>query len=1004
MTQLKRSHVWLWVLGGLLVGLRPNAPPPTPTQAAGSTTAFLPLIYQSGLAPISAVAPLGEIVTATFTLTNDSDITHIAYLYEGWEPTLTAEQAPASPPLRVPLPDAPGPITAELQEQLNANGQADMLIYLREQADLSTATSIADWNQRGAMVVSLLQAHAKETQAPLLQALRVKGLAPRSLWIVNALYLRGDMALTQWLAGQPAVGLVAANTHHAIESLAPTSTTLDETAWGVAHIGAERVWADWGVQGDGIVVANIDTGVMFSHTALIESYRGWSPGGLTHDYNWFDPAEEEPTTEPTDDTGHGTHTMGTIAGRVTLNTPAIGVAPGARWIAARGCASAFCSDYDLIASAQWLLAPTNLQGQNPRPDLRPHIINNSWGKLGDDPWYVGYVEAWNAAGIFSAFANGNAGATFGCASSGAPASYASALGIGATNANDLIADFSSRGPTLDGRLKPDLSAPGVNIPSAWPDGSIRLTSGTSMATPHVAGAVALLWSANPTLIGDLPATQSLITTTATPLTSTECGDAPGAVPNNVYGWGRLDVRAAVEAARVDVPWVSGPPTITLPTHSQVSVTLTFDARQVTGPGNFSARLLVNANNALQNILLRFTALPTPNIASLTGQLLDRWNGAPVYGRVNIGNGPVAYTDGAGAYTLTLPFGDYALTATATGYLSESLAVSLTTSVTQPITLTLDAPHILMSAPPLSATLPFGAQQINTIVINNAGPQPLNVTLNVPPIEWSQTEDAPAAALYDLSAFPALPLEDDMVYTDTLSLGFAIPIFGVITDEVYLSSNGWVSAYFPGTGASAARSWALCLPTYSLPQGSLAPFWADLDPSQGGAVRAGQVTSDTFVVSFENVPPWRSPPDPLGPTYTFQLALHSDGRVQFVYGNMEALPGKWSTGLAWDVSRGQSLACHQSPVALSGRSWSFYNQPAPNVWLSAAPVSLTLSANTSQGITATLAGFGYVPWRALPFEGVIRLTTNDPRQPSADIPAIALVEPPPYTVWLPILRR
>jgi hypothetical protein len=244
----------------------------------------------------------------------------------------------------------------------------------------------------------------------------------------------------------------------------------------------------------------------------------------------------------------------------------------------------------------------------------------------------------------------------------------------------------------------------------------------------------------------------------------------------------------------------------------------------------------------------------------------------------------------------------------------------------------------------------------------------------------------------------------MIYTDTLDLGFAIPIFGVLTDRVYLSSNGWVSAYYPGSGSSAARSWPLCLPTYSLPQASLAPFWADLDPSQGGAVRAGQVTSDTFVVGFENVPPWRQTPDPLGPTFTFQLALHSDGRVQFVYGSMGVLPGKWSVGMAWDVNRGQGLACNHAPLPLTGRSWSWRNQPAPTLWLNAVPPTLTLPANTSQTITVTLNGLGYVPWRALPFEGVVRLTTNDPRQPVADLPALAVVGPPPYTLWLPVARR
>ena len=97
--------------------------------------------------------------------------------------------------------------------------------------------------------------------------------------------------------------------------------------------------------------------------------------------------------------------------------------------------------------------------------------------------------------------NGNSGATNYCGSANAPGNYAESYAVGATDAGDTIATFSSRGPTVDGRIKPDVSAPGVKVPSAWPDGTVRLLSGTSMATPHVAGVAALLWSANPTLIG-----------------------------------------------------------------------------------------------------------------------------------------------------------------------------------------------------------------------------------------------------------------------------------------------------------------------------------------------------------------------------------------------------------------------------------------------------------------------------------------------------------------------
>src|SRR6185503_8669938 len=154
---------------------------------------------------------------------------------------------------------------------------------------------------------------------------------------------------------------------------------------------------------------------------------------------------------PTDSNGHGTHTMGTMvaAGDGTLDQPAVGVAPGARWVAAQGCGSTICTEGDLVGSAQWVLAPTALDGTNPRPDLRPMIVNNSWGGASGDPWYAGYTAAWRAAGIFPVFAAGNSGSASGqkCGTISSPGDYADVVSVGATDHSDSIAAFSLLGPT-----------------------------------------------------------------------------------------------------------------------------------------------------------------------------------------------------------------------------------------------------------------------------------------------------------------------------------------------------------------------------------------------------------------------------------------------------------------------------------------------------------------------------------------------------------------------------
>jgi subtilisin family serine protease len=981
----------LLIGGGLLVAL----------SVSGATA-------QQATTSLDVAAQLGTVVTATVTLPNWGQPAVTVRLYGSPVPPPAAGvQAAAPAPLRVPLPGTPGPVTADLLKQLAAapDGQADMIVYLADQADLSAAATIPDWNARGAAVVQTLTEHAARTQQPLVEALQARGNQPRSFWIVNALLVHGDRALAQWLSSQASVGLVGTNAVHALDQPVVAPASAGSVAWGLAKINAPAVWADWNDRGDGIVVANIDTGVDFTHNALLTSYRGWSPQGVTHDYNWYDATKPngQPCT-PSDPVGHGTHTMGTIVGQAAGGYAAIGVAPQARWIAARGCASNFCADDALLASAQWMLAPTDCHLANPRPDLRPHIISNSWGAPGDNQWYAGYVTAWNAAGIFSVFAGGNYGNFTGCQSTVAPGNYASAFSVGATDSGDFITDFSSRGPTSDGRVKPDISAPGLAVPSAWPGGGVATLSGTSMATPHVAGAAALIWSANPLLIGNIAATRQVLTSTVVPRTSAECGDAPGATPNNVYGWGRLDAHAAVMQARTEVPWLSLPATAALPANAVGSFTVSLDARQVNGPGSYQAYILVVRNAAIVPIPVSFLVGQAAPTAQLTGQLVDQWTSAGVYGRVELDNQSAARTDANGYYTLTLPLGFTPLTATATGYLPAPFSLNLVTDTQRVVVLMPDQPHLQLSAPLISATLPFGGSQSYALSLNNAGPEPLSATVSVPPFEWSVTETTPSPGpppFYDMSAFPRFVLADDQVYTDPLPLGFNVPIYGQLVSQIYLSSNGWVSAAKP----SSSVQYADCLPNGNLPAGALAPFWTDLNPAITGTIHAGAVSTDTFVVSFENVPHWSQNPQPTDPTYSFQLALHADGKVEFIYGPMGALPGVWSVGVSHDAARGQNIACYRTTSALAGRRWTAANQTSPPVWLTAAPGSLNIAPGATETVTASLFGFGYVPWRADPFSSVVRLTTNDPLQPVVDVPAEDWVTgPAPYNQWLPFIAR
>src|SRR4029453_4438737 len=286
---------------------------------------------------------------------------------------------------------------------------------------------------------------------------------------------------------------------------------------------------DEGILGQGVVVGSVDTGVDFTHPALVNQYRGNNGDGtFTHDYNWWDPTGSC-GDEPCDNAQHGTHTMGTMVGGDGPGpfTPDTGVAPGAEWIAAKGCEDFGCTETALLSSGQFILAPTDLNGENPDPSKRPDIVNNSWGGGPGDTFYLETVQAWRAAGIIPVFSSGNPGPF--CGEGGSPGDFLEAFSGGATDKDDNIADFSGRGPSVYGKINPDVSAPGVDVISSVPGGGYEAFSGTSMAAPHTTGTIALILSGKPALLGDpnnyAPVTDAVRVTAVDRLDDSCGGDA-----------------------------------------------------------------------------------------------------------------------------------------------------------------------------------------------------------------------------------------------------------------------------------------------------------------------------------------------------------------------------------------------------------------------------------------------------------------------------------------------
>ena len=441
-------------------------------------------------------------------------------------------------------------IEAKVLTDMRRERKVTFFVVLSEQADLRQAAAIKDWKDRGETVVNSLRETADRTQTPLLNFLARFNAEVTPFWIVNTIRVTtSDEQLIHRLAALPNVALIKADKIWQLPEPAQGAEepTIQSVEWGVSRVHAPDVWSQYNATGQGIVVASIDSGAQYNHPALVMQYRGRNPdGSFDHNYNWYDPARVcgNPSLAPCDNNGHGTHTMGTAVGG-DGGSNQIGVAPGARWITAKGCENNTCTSSSLLSSGQWMLAPTDLNGQNPRPDLRPNIVNNSWGgDSGSDPFYRATVQAWVNAGIFPTFAIGNSGSS--CSTAAAPGTYPESFGAGATDIFDNIAGFSARGPAngFGGIVKPDVSAPGVSVRSSVPTNNYASFSGTSMATPHVSGVVALLWSANPALVGNIAATVDLLQRNADFRSDTQCGSA--GPPNNVYGWGIINALTAVQ--------------------------------------------------------------------------------------------------------------------------------------------------------------------------------------------------------------------------------------------------------------------------------------------------------------------------------------------------------------------------------------------------------------------------------------------------------------------------
>ncbi len=403
------------------------------------------------------------------------------------------------------------------------------LVFLREKANLLSVKG------NRTEVKRLLMQTAQRTQRPILARLQQwqqegKVHQYRSLWIVNAISVKADSEVIEALKRDPSVLRVEkVRPVRLIQPIRRQRGIRPQQAftWGLEKIRVPEVWNTFGVRGANVTVGVIDTGIDPTHPDLA--------GKLRPVNGWFDPYD--PGSLPSDWHGHGTHVSGTIAGGNASGIH-IGVAPGVTLIVARLFdEDEGATEEGMFACMQWMLDPDG----DPSTDDGADVVNNSWGYIGShspdmDPSLRDALNAWIAANIFPAFSIGNDGPA--PQTTNSPGDYPMAFGVGATDINDNIADFSSRGPVfwtgIGEIIKPDVSAPGDFVLSSVPGGGYEYWSGTSMACPHVVGTVALIQSFARAQGTELTVEniKNLLKNSAVDL------GAPG--PDNDYGWGRID--------------------------------------------------------------------------------------------------------------------------------------------------------------------------------------------------------------------------------------------------------------------------------------------------------------------------------------------------------------------------------------------------------------------------------------------------------------------------------
>lgn len=449
---------------------------------------------------------------------------------------------------------------ARKMQSINPLEYTRVLILLNDRVDIEALDADlyrmnAPLTYRAQTVINTLRSKAEATQGPLLEYLeneRKQGKVKQYInyWVTNLIFAEMTSDVIYDLAKRNDIEFLDLDAlieldKPVYEGPSTESSGTESVETGLKVIKADVLWG-LGFTGAGRTVMHIDTGVDVLHPAL--GPKWWGNNGRQWYHAWFDPISPS-STAPFDCGTHGTHTMGTMCGSNAGTGDTVGVAPDARWMAAgvTDCPGASYPSMN-IAAFQWAMDPdTNAATMN-----MPDVISCSWqdptvsGTAQCTSIYVSTLNAVEAAGIAVCFSAGNSGS--GASTITPPKNIntdsVNVFAVGAVDGNTAgypVASFSSRGPSICGGsgtllIKPEVSAPGVNVRSCRPGNTYGTSSGTSMASPHVAGAVALLKQVAPNMTGKQ--IKAILFSTAT--------DLGAAGEDNNYGKGLINLQAALQ--------------------------------------------------------------------------------------------------------------------------------------------------------------------------------------------------------------------------------------------------------------------------------------------------------------------------------------------------------------------------------------------------------------------------------------------------------------------------